>query len=113
MERVLSRAGIWLVVLFLAISAVAASADWGFAVHMGIVALAAVIGLAVALRGGDYSGSPPFAEDRGKYYDDVIRWGVIATVFWGMAGFAAGLFIALQLAFPALNLDLEWTTFGR
>ncbi|MFM5930886.1 MAG: cytochrome-c oxidase, cbb3-type subunit I [Novosphingobium sp.] len=113
MERVLSRAGIWLVVLFLAIAAVAASADWGFAVHMGIVALAAVIGLAVALRGGDYSGNPPAAEDRGKYYDDVIRWGVIATVFWGMAGFAAGLFIALQLAFPALNLDLEWTTFGR
>ncbi|PLK24354.1 cytochrome-c oxidase, cbb3-type subunit I [Novosphingobium sp. TH158] len=113
MERVLSRAGIWLVVLFLAIVATAAAADWGFAVHMGIASLAALIGLVVALRSGDYSGNPPAAEDRGKYYDDVIRWGVIATVFWGMAGFAAGLFIALQLAFPVLNLDLEWTTFGR
>ncbi|MCW1402177.1 cytochrome-c oxidase, cbb3-type subunit I [Novosphingobium sp. MW5] len=113
MERVLSRAGLWLAVLFLAIVATAASADWGFAVHMGIVALAALIALVFALRGGDYSGAAPVPEDRSKYYDDVIRWGVIATVFWGMAGFAAGLFIALQLAFPVLNLNLEWTTFGR
>ncbi len=113
MERVVSRAGLWLVVLFLAIAAVAASADWGFAVHMGIVALAALIALVFALRGADYTGAAPVPEDRGKYYDDVIRWGVIATVFWGMAGFAAGLFIALQLAFPALNLNMEWTTFGR
>ena len=36
-----------------------------------------------------------------------------ATVFWGVVGFAAGTFIAFQLAYPALNLGLEWTTFGR
>jgi len=47
------------------------------------------------------------------YMDDVIRAGVIASVFWGVIGFAAGLFIALQLAWPALNFDLPWTTFGR
>src|SRR5688572_12617802 len=47
------------------------------------------------------------------YVDDVTRAFVLATVFWGVAAFAAGVFIALQLAFPELNLDLEWTTFGR
>ncbi len=47
------------------------------------------------------------------YVDGPIRAFAIATVFWGLAGFAAGLFIALQLAFPALNLGLEWTSFGR
>ena len=47
------------------------------------------------------------------YVEDVIRAFVIATVFWGVVGFAAGVYIALQLAFPALNLGLEWTTFGR
>ena len=36
----------------------------------------------------------------------------IATLFWGVAGFLAG-DIALQLAYPALNLNSEWTTFGR
>jgi len=51
--------------------------------------------------------------DQGVYDDDPIRWGVIATLFWGIAGMAAGLFIALQLAFPALNLNFEYTTFGR
>ena len=51
--------------------------------------------------------------DAGRYDDEPIRWGVIATVFWGIAGFLAGLFIALQLAFPALNLGLEYTSFGR
>ncbi|MBR9972180.1 cytochrome-c oxidase, cbb3-type subunit I [Magnetospirillum sulfuroxidans] len=47
------------------------------------------------------------------YYDDVIKNFVLASVFWGIIGFLAGDFIAWQLAFPALNLDLEWTTFGR
>ena len=48
-----------------------------------------------------------------SYNDDIVRKFTAATVFWGVAAFAAGLAIALQLAFPVLNLDLEWTTFGR
>ena len=47
------------------------------------------------------------------YNEAVIRQFTIATVFWGVVGFAAGVFIALQLAFPALNLGLEWFSFGR
>lgn len=42
----------------------------------------------------------------------MIRWATIATVFWGMAGFLVGLIIALQLAFPDLNLE-PWFNFGR
>ena len=42
-----------------------------------------------------------------------IRAFAIATAFWGVVGFLMGVLIALQLAFPLLNLDLEWTTFGR
>jgi len=47
------------------------------------------------------------------YNEDVVRKFVIAATFWGVIGFIAGTFIAFQLAFPALNLGLEWTTFGR
>ena len=47
------------------------------------------------------------------YDDDVVRAFMIATVLWGIAAFAVGVFIALQLAFPLLNLDTEFTTFGR
>src|SRR3989339_516591 len=52
-------------------------------------------------------------QDAPNYYDDLIKLFVIAAAFWGLAGFLAGDYIAWQLAFPALNLDLEWTTFGR
>ncbi|MBM3598693.1 MAG: cytochrome-c oxidase, cbb3-type subunit I [Alphaproteobacteria bacterium] len=48
-----------------------------------------------------------------RYDEDIVRAFVIAAMFWGVAAFAVGLFIALQLAFPVLNLGLEWTTFGR
>ena len=47
------------------------------------------------------------------YQDDVVRFLTVATVFWGVVGFLVGLVIALQLAWPALNLDLPWTNFGR
>ncbi|MGB8273926.1 MAG: cytochrome-c oxidase, cbb3-type subunit I [Alphaproteobacteria bacterium] len=47
------------------------------------------------------------------YDDDVVRWFMIAAVFWGVIGFLAGLYIALELAYPAFNLGLEWTNFGR
>jgi cytochrome c oxidase cbb3-type subunit I len=42
-----------------------------------------------------------------------IRAFAIATAFWGVVGFLMGVLIASQLAWPLLNLDLEWTTFGR
>ena len=64
------------------------------------------------LTPGAALGSQRVSEDV-RYYEDVIRLFVIAAVFWGVIGFIAGLFIALQLAFPALNLGLEWTSFGR
>ena len=48
-----------------------------------------------------------------QYNEDVVRLFTIATVFWGVVGFLVGVIIAFQLAFPALNFDLPWTTFGR
>ncbi len=47
------------------------------------------------------------------YNEDVVRWFTLATVFWGIVGFLVGVYIAFQLAYPVLNLGLEWTTFGR
>jgi len=51
--------------------------------------------------------------DTSGYHDNVVRAATIAVVFWGVVGFLVGDIIAWQLAFPALNLDLPWTTFGR
>jgi cytochrome c oxidase cbb3-type subunit 1 len=57
---------------------------------------------------GDYE-----VEDETQYNNGVVRAGVIASLFWGVVGFLAGLVIALQLAFPDLNFNLPWTNFGR
>ena len=35
-----------------------------------------------------------------SYMDGVVRYGVIATAFWGVVGFAAGTFIAASSPFP-------------
>ena len=116
METVLTRAGVWLVIFILAIAGMALAADGAFAVHMGIVAIAAMIALWAGVTRTDYAkvanGILRAPTDPSRYYDDPVRWGVIATVFWGMAGFAAGLFIAFQLAYPVLNFE-PYLNFGR
>ena len=117
MDGLVTKAGGWLGLTLLALVMAALAVDAPFAVHMIIVALACLAMLWATVSRADYSalarGILKMPADEGAYDDDPIRWGVIATLFWGIAGMAAGLFIALQLAFPALNLNLEYTTFGR
>ena len=114
MDSLLTKTGSLLAVAIVAAMLIAVSADFGFSVHLAIVAAAAMIAMVFTVRNANYD---PLAEsavpDQSRYDDDPIRWGVIATVFWGVAGLAAGLYIALQLAFPVLNLGLEYTSFGR
>ena len=116
MESVLTRSGLWLAALFFAVVACALAVDSGFAVHMAIFALAALIGLAVSLSQTDYNAilrGIVRMPDQGKYDDDPVRWGILATVFWGVAGFLAGLYIALELTWPELNFGLQFLNFGR
>ncbi|WP_324729762.1 cbb3-type cytochrome c oxidase subunit I, partial [Pseudomonas chlororaphis] len=47
------------------------------------------------------------------YNYKVVRQFVIATVAWGVIGMAMGVWIASQLVWPQMNLDLPWTSFGR
>jgi cytochrome c oxidase cbb3-type subunit I len=117
MDTILFKTGGWLLVALAAVLTIAVSSDFGFSVHLAIIAAAAFAVMIVTMRRADYSVPVPGETgplvDHSRYDDDPVRWGVIATLFWGVAGFAAGLYIALQLAFPALNLGLEYTSFGR
>ena len=47
------------------------------------------------------------------YNYKVVRQFSIMTVVWGIVGMLVGVFIAAQLAWPALNFDLPWLSFGR
>ena len=51
--------------------------------------------------------------DASPYLEDVVKKFTIAATFWGVVGFIVGDYIAFQLAYPVLNLDLEWFSFGR
>ncbi len=48
-----------------------------------------------------------------KYNYQIVRWFTLMAVFWLMVGLSAGVFIALQMAYPALNFDIEYLSFGR
>ena len=117
MDSLIFKAGGWIVLTFLALIAAMLAVDVPFAVHMVIVAIACLVALYYSLTRADYPRMvrdlPDLPADQTVYDDDPVRWGMIATMFWGLAGLAVGLFIALQLAFPALNLNLEYSTFGR
>ncbi len=111
------KVGGWFAAALLAFIAFALSTDTGFAVHMAIVGVAALLTAAATMVRADHGALagiwPPATPGGDSYDDEVIRWGVIATVFWGLVGFLAGLVIASQLAYPLLNLHSEYTTFGR
>jgi len=47
------------------------------------------------------------------YNDKVVRQLSIMTVVWGIVGMLAGVVIASQLVWPALNFDISWLTYGR
>ncbi len=51
--------------------------------------------------------------DRSHYNVKIVKYGVVASVFWGVAAFLVGVAIAFQLAFPALNFDTSFLNFGR
>ena len=47
------------------------------------------------------------------YNYDILKLFTLAATFWGIVGFLAGVLIASQMAFPVLNFNLEYTSFGR
>jgi cytochrome c oxidase cbb3-type subunit I/II len=47
-----------------------------------------------------------------SYDDAIVRKFLWATLIWGLTGFIVGLIVALQMAYPALNLA-SWFSFGR
>src|SRR6185437_6859790 len=104
------------VLAFLCLIGAAFAHDAAFAFHASLGCVASV--LASFMIRNRYYNRPaelPVQEMNGRpnYNLGPIKFASVAAVFWGIAGFAVGLIIASQLAWPALNFDLPWTTFGR
>ena len=51
-------------------------------------------------------------EDISYHYKTVKQFTIMAVI-WGIVGMLVGVIIAAQLAWPALNLDIPWLSYGR
>ena len=115
----IGEGGLTLIFSFTALLAIifaAKAEDTAFAFH-AFLASAASLAAVVAVVSHYYAraGLMPPQEINGKpnYQLGPIKVASAFAVFWGLAGFLVGLWIALELAWPALNFDLPWTNFGR
>jgi cytochrome c oxidase cbb3-type subunit I len=101
-----------LVLLLIVSILVAANAsDPGMYVHSWIYAISALVALFYLIKRHYDRAESKVPLDTG-YNDDIVRAGVIVTVFWGLVGFLVGCIIAFQLAYPELNFG-PWLNFGR
>ncbi|MDE4605463.1 cytochrome-c oxidase, cbb3-type subunit I [Sinorhizobium meliloti] len=98
---------------FLALVGAGLAQDRLFGAHMWVLFFVLLAGTLVLMRRVDFrpavAGHPG---RRSEYFDEVVKYGVVATVFWGVVGFLVGVVAALQLAFPDLNVE-PWFNFGR
>ena len=88
----------------------------GYAFHAFLFSAASVGAVfTIFNRYFDRSAERPPLEIGGKpnYNMGPVKFASLAAVFWGIAGFTVGLYIACELAFPFLNLDIPYITFGR
>ena len=47
------------------------------------------------------------------YNYKVVRQFTVMTIVWGIVGMLVGVFIAAELVWPQLNMDIPWITFSR
>ncbi|MEE9343101.1 MAG: cytochrome-c oxidase, cbb3-type subunit I [Gammaproteobacteria bacterium] len=48
-----------------------------------------------------------------EYNYDIVKKFAIMSMVWGVLGMSAGVYIAAELAYPFLNFDIPYITFGR
>lgn len=51
--------------------------------------------------------------ERFQYDNKIVRNFAIASIVFGLIGMLVGLYAALEMVFPSLNLGIPYTTFGR
>ena len=95
---------------FAALMGAAFAADDLFRQHMWILFFVLSASTVILLRRTSFAASAP--ADPSAYMDEPIRYGAIATMFWAVVGLLVGVVVALQLAYPDLNIE-PWFNFGR
>ena len=89
------------------------SPDAAMSFHGFVFAALAVVAALYVMVGRERIAPTPIPGGDHDYMDGPIRFATLAAIVWGIAGFLVGDIIAWQLAYPVLNLDMPWTSFGR
>ncbi|MBD8554722.1 cytochrome-c oxidase, cbb3-type subunit I [Rhizobium sp. CFBP 8762] len=99
---------------FLALLAAAFAQDSLFQSHMWVLFFVLLASTVVMVRRVSFAPAArlPKSVVESEYFDEVIRYGVIATVFWAIVGFLVGVVVAMQLSYPGLNIE-PFFNFGR
>jgi len=110
--------GLSVVMAILAIGAIVVAAkawtpEYAFHAYLfSAAAVAAIFAIANRYTARD-AATPHMIDGKPNYNFGPVKFATLAAMFWGLAGFTVGLYIALQLAWPMFNLDLPWFSFGR
>ena len=103
-----------LAVLWTLIYSKAYSAPYAF--HAGLFAIgsvAAIYAIFQRYEKRDAAMPPAMIDGRPNYNFGPVKFASLAALFWGLAGMTVGLYLALELAFPILNMDTAFINFGR
>jgi cytochrome c oxidase cbb3-type subunit I len=105
------------VAALLALVAAALGHDGPFRSHAWVASIALLAGAILLLRQVDFASHArtshlSASQKPDNYFDEVVRYGTIATVFWAIVGLLVGVVIALQLTWPELNIP-PYFNFGR
>ena len=111
---ILTVGGLLAVVFLWSLFTVSQTSDILMNVHAWMFVILTGLGLAALLIwGGSVQDRNVF--DQTKYEDTIVKFGVAASMFWGLVGFLVGIVIALQLTWPNLFYfpEVGWLNFGR
>src|ERR1700758_3775360 len=100
------------VTLFIAAKAYSAA----YAFHAGLFCAASALAAFAIYHRYDSRPAelaPTEIDGKPNYNLGPVKFASLAALFWGVAGFTVGLYLALELAFPWLNFDFALTNFGR
>ena len=103
--------GLLLLLTIVGIAMAGAGQDDLLSIH-GFLVIACSVGAIFYVISGYFTPEPP-ADRSDSYYDDPVRLGIVVAMIWAVAGFFIGDWVAWQLAYPALNFDAGWSSFGR
>ncbi len=100
------------ITLLLAIIGAARSHVWAFQVQMYTFIAALAVGVFMIVAGATKERPSDEAQ---RYEDGIVKAGVFASMFWGLAGMLVGVIIAFQLTYPEIFYfpDFGFLNFGR